>query len=450
MGSFCASEHGRVVGMNSAVKVSVVMAVYNAMPYLKQALDTLESQTLQEVEIICVDDGSSDGSYEYLCSRIRGKRNMYLYRNLIPSEGAALARNIGIAKAKGEYLSILDADDFFDDDMLEKTYNHIVNTRSDVVMFDAWRYDEKNKIDRFWNYLRDEYLPKGDVFSNEEDVDFFNATHGAAWDKLFRREFIEAYNIRFMESKFTDDLVFTYTALSCAKRVGVLRKKLLHYRYNTGSNQSATIGEWPEIAYKAAYQLRNEMESRGTFEKYKIGFSKYMGAFAWSVLDSMNTVKNYERLFFDLKNEYLSKLGILDLSETDFDNTYHFVCREVMLNVDKVDEFFFERRNHPYIKGSNYNQELVKHLNPGTVVALYGAGNKGRKAFMILLDEPNYTLSVWVDKNYKEIGFPVRSVDEIYNTYFDKLWIAKNKKISDAIREELVNMGIPNEKIIWF
>ena len=124
------------------IKVSVVMAVYNAERYLRQALGSVCAQTLKEIEIICVDDGSTDGSMEILKEFAGQDDRIKILQHLEKTDGAAAARNMGLQAAKGEYLSFLDADDWFEPDMLEKAYEKASLQELDVLIFDAYVYRE--------------------------------------------------------------------------------------------------------------------------------------------------------------------------------------------------------------------------------------------------------------------------------------------------------------------
>ena len=107
--------------MLEEIKISIIMPVYNAEKYLCEALDSVRNQTLKEIEIICVDDGSTDRSVEILSEYQKKDSRIKVLHQTEPSAGAALARNLGLQEARGEYLSFLDADDLFEPDLLEST-----------------------------------------------------------------------------------------------------------------------------------------------------------------------------------------------------------------------------------------------------------------------------------------------------------------------------------------
>jgi glycosyltransferase involved in cell wall biosynthesis len=124
-------------------KVSVIMPVYNVENYLRQCLDSVINQTLRDIEIICIDDQSTDGSlgilkdYAAIDPRIR----IITQKNA----GAGAARNTGLKVAKGEYLSFLDSDDFFELDMLEKAYHACSTNNLDFVVFRSDKFDNDSK-----------------------------------------------------------------------------------------------------------------------------------------------------------------------------------------------------------------------------------------------------------------------------------------------------------------
>mgnify|MGYP003293675814 CR=1 FL=1 len=160
-------------------KVSVIVPVYNAEAFIEESANMILNQTLTEIEAIFVDDGSSDSSLEILKSlEAKDSRVKVLHQENI---NAGAARNFGLSYATGEYLSFLDADDLFDETMLEKAYN--AASGSDIIVYGAD------------NYLMDTgaYEPIEDAITDSENI--FCRYKGWTWDKLFKSEFIKENNI---------------------------------------------------------------------------------------------------------------------------------------------------------------------------------------------------------------------------------------------------------------
>ena len=128
----------------SQIKVSVIVPVYNTRPYLPQCLDSLCGQTLKEIEILCIDDGSTDGSAEYLEEAAKRDGRIRVFRE--NNTGAGAARNIGLLEAKGAYLAFLDSDDFAEPQMLERMYREAWDAAADICVCQARRWHEDLKI----------------------------------------------------------------------------------------------------------------------------------------------------------------------------------------------------------------------------------------------------------------------------------------------------------------
>lgn len=124
-------------------KVTVLTAVYNAEPYLRQCLDSLQNQTLTDCQFICIDDCSTDASYSILQSYARNDNRFQLLRTPVNS-GIAVTRNLGLAFAKGTYVTMLDADDWFAPDTLELAYNTLMETQSQCAVLQLIRHYEED------------------------------------------------------------------------------------------------------------------------------------------------------------------------------------------------------------------------------------------------------------------------------------------------------------------
>ena len=145
------------------IKVSVIIPVYNAEKYLRQCLDSVLGQSLKELEVICVDDGSTDSSREIIMEYAnRDGRVKSLSQS---NSGPGAARNLGLSVANGENVIFLDADDWFECDFLEKTCACIERTEADICICKAERFDSQTgkTLPSEW-MLKTEYIP-GEVFA---------------------------------------------------------------------------------------------------------------------------------------------------------------------------------------------------------------------------------------------------------------------------------------------
>ncbi|MCQ2097233.1 MAG: glycosyltransferase [Fibrobacter sp.] len=226
--------------------VSVVIPVHNGEKYLRECLDTVVGQTLKELEIICVNDGSTDGSLaileEYAARDARVK--------IVSQEAsnAGHARNTGLAETTGKYLSFLDADDWFELDMLQSMVSLAKETDADVVFCKAATFNQKTGVQSTKSFsLKERLVPKGKVFSFADiREDAFQFCRTAAWDKLYKASFVKAEGLQFQEQPRMNDCFFSTMANVRARKMAVCNKTFIHYRINTGTSITSIS---PDIAY---------------------------------------------------------------------------------------------------------------------------------------------------------------------------------------------------------
>ena len=221
-------------------KVSVIIPVYNVEQYLRECLDSVVHQTLKEIEIICVDDGSTDKSLDILKEYAAKDNRITILKQ--QNLHAGVARNAGLAVAKGEYLSFLDSDDFFELNMLEETYKYSQGKNIDICIFGCSFYDNQTKLKSSPSWiLREDCLPQQEVFTPKEVADhLFQITNNWPWNKLFRHKYIAQNKLFFQSISHTNDTYFVCLALSLARRISVLKQKYVNYRMNVSKSLTTT------------------------------------------------------------------------------------------------------------------------------------------------------------------------------------------------------------------
>ena len=239
------------------IKVSVIVPIYNAEKYIKKCVESILNQSLKEIELILVNDGSTDASYS-ICQTYAEKDKRIVLLDQV-NAGVSVARNNGLNVAKGKYIEFVDADDYIESDTIEILYKRAVKSNSDTVIFgikNVYSDNESFTDVKDEDYTLTEFLKHyGEYISN--------AIIGATWNKLYRRELIEG--VRFIEGKrYNEDLFFNLDALKKCKIISLHQGVHYNYIHNADSVTSKYIENLFEIyaeSNKKAIQFLKETNS---------------------------------------------------------------------------------------------------------------------------------------------------------------------------------------------
>ena len=205
-------------------KVTIIVPIYNVEKYLKRCIESLVNQTLQEIEIILVNDGSTDNSGKIAKKYQKRFKNKIIYLEK-ENGGLSDARNFAIPYAKGEYIAFLDSDDYVEKDTYENMYKIAKKEKSDMV-----------ECDFYWEYLHKSKIDTGEIYHSKEEM--LEEVRVVAWNKLIRREIIQKRNIEFPKGYRYEDVEFTYKLIPYLDKVSFLKEPCIHYvqRENSISN----------------------------------------------------------------------------------------------------------------------------------------------------------------------------------------------------------------------
>lgn len=269
-------------------KISVILSVYNSSAFLGRCLDSIISQSFKDIEIICVDDESTDDSLDILKEYEKKDSRIKVFTQ--SHGGAGKARNTGIDYAKGEYLSILDSDDFFDFCMLEKAYISAKENDADIVIYGTDFFDDKKRIFIPCDYSFRKDLVNGQFILSANSIPdkIFNICCGWAWDKLFKTGFVKKCGVRFQEIRTTNDMFFVFCLLSKAERICYFDKVMVHRRINVNNSLSVTRERSWEDFYSALYALKERLIYDGTYEKFKRSFVNWALNFSLWQIDTID------------------------------------------------------------------------------------------------------------------------------------------------------------------
>ena len=301
-------------------QVSIVIPVCNVERYLRECLDSVVNQTLKDLEIICVDDGSTDGSVGILEEYARGDGRFRIVRR--PNQGAAEARNRGLEIARGDYVVFLDSDDFFEPLMLEHLAGIAARDDADVVLCNFFRFSEETgKEERLTTSCDRTFLPPQMPFAAASVADWiFQTTIACPWNKLFRREFLVERGLRFQDLPNSNDLAMIYSALALARRISYSDCAFVHYRVRgNASSLQGTKRKNPLCFLLALRELRRRLEAHGVWS-----------AFASSWLETFRVHMAYN--FRTIPEEALSAAARKEI-EAEYEQARQAVAKEIRVSV---------------------------------------------------------------------------------------------------------------------
>ncbi len=212
--------------------ISVIVPIYNVEKYVRKCLESLKSQTMRQIEVICIDDGSTDGSGriadEYCNTDDSGNGDDWPLFRVIHTEnrGLSAARNRGIDEARAEWLMFVDSDDWVEDTFCEIPYKAGVNNDADLVVFSTYKVSKNGKIlKQKTNYIID-----------EGEIDEYSAIMHCglvAWNKLYKRDLFGS--IRYPEGRVHEEIAITHKIIHKAKKMLLINEKLYFYRFRNNS-----------------------------------------------------------------------------------------------------------------------------------------------------------------------------------------------------------------------
>lgn len=233
----------------SQIKVSVIVPIYNVEKYLNRCLNTLVNQTLKEIELILVNDGTKDNSMEIV------KQYEKKYDNIIiinkKNGGLSSARNAGLKIAQGEYISFIDSDDFVKETMMERLYQKAKETDADMVISGFYSYISENDCIEKLPYLKDSIIEEKDIISKivlpmcgelpESDKDI--SMNVCVWKNIYRRSLFEEHKIKFKSERevLSEDIIFHLDFVPYMKKIAIIHESFYYYVYNSVSLSNGTI-----------------------------------------------------------------------------------------------------------------------------------------------------------------------------------------------------------------
>lgn len=264
--------------MNSTPKISILVPCYNVEKYLHQCIDSILEQTFTDMEILCLNDGSTDSTPDIL-KEYAEKDDRIIVVNK-PNSGYGATMNIGLKMAKGKYIGIVESDDYIEKEMFGTLYDRAEKDSLDIT---RCLYIERNMTNGRNHVVTHQFSSKYDKVLNPKELQEIFFIQPSIWVGLYRRDFLERNGIRFLETPGASfqDTSFAFKVYACAERVEFIPKVLHNYRINESS--SVTSPSKVFFVCDEEAEIRRFAAERGLSDLLKEAMAfRAFGSYKWN------------------------------------------------------------------------------------------------------------------------------------------------------------------------
>lgn len=270
------------------MKVSVIVPVYNVEEYLTKCLDSLVHQTLEDIEIILINDGSTDRSQAIL-DRYKKKYPEKIRVFYKENGGQGSARNIGIREASGDYIGFVDSDDYVTLDMFEKLYAAAIREDADLVTCNYYYIDDRGQR-------------KINLYKPQKQTDLFFNPWAAPWNKLYRRTILTKNNVFYPELRAYEDTAFYADIIPFVNKIINIDDPLIYQFYHGSSTMNAKQNERTLLIFDVIDYILNFYRDHGVYEKYY----EYLEYFCSKILLSSSVLRLCQIRDRKIRRKYLN------------------------------------------------------------------------------------------------------------------------------------------------
>jgi CDP-glycerol glycerophosphotransferase len=324
------------------VDISVVIPVYNVEQYLKETINSLKNQTVANIEMIFINDGSTDKSLNILEEEAKiDKRIRVITQN---NSGASKARNRGIEEAVGKYVAFMDSDDLLPKSAYEVLLNQFITTDADLAMGRVERFNKEKK-----------WTPKPQIpIYEKERVTTINEfpvllQNAGVWNKLYKREFLIENNLKFLEGNKIEDILFTFNCYFLARKIAITPSTIYYWRVvkTSVSNNKNNIKYFLD-RLEIAYLIEKLSIGKINSETHKILNKRNIGAVInlfkiyneYSFQEKKEIIKEAKKYFEKIQLEEIEQeFGIMTLIKVQF------ILKEDIFNLERTIHFHNQELN---------------------------------------------------------------------------------------------------------
>lgn len=432
------------------IKISVILPSLNVGKYIEECLKSVRNQTLQDIEIICVDAGSTDGTIEILERFAVTDSRISLIYSEKKSYGYQV--NLGIKHARGKYIGIVETDDFVNPEMFEQLWNIAETYNLEYVKGECKHFVCLDNGDKFiWtnNSLRD----RKDLYNkiiNPSQIPFLYARDFNVWKGIYNKSFLVDNGIWFNESQGAayQDIGFSELVIGCGRRAWYMDKAF--YCYRTDRDESS-VNSLHGLRY-SQNEFQRLINNNELFQKIvsKEGFYSHM---LQSFLGELK--KTLKSVGYDINSEYI--YGYLNWFKQILKDKYmysydNYAKKEFEYILKDTDEYVNRLQEEERYREEN-RKLLILNAKERKVV-VFGAGVRGNAAIRFLMCHNIIPVAI-CDNNRNLWGQNIQSIDVLspdtcVNKYKNTMFLIANKNYYEDIKCQLLNMGVDSNLIYEF
>lgn len=442
---------------DNPIKVSVIVPVYNNEKFLKKCLDSIANQTLDEIEIICIDDGSSDNSLEILNSyKLKDERFRIMSQN---NSGAAIARNNGLKMVRGEFVAFVDSDDWLELNALELLYDNAVSNDAELVLFDSVEHHKDNKLKERCYITNDSIKNHNNfTFNYQYRKNFVMNGYLVIWSKFYKTSFLKDNNITFSDHLIFNDVLFHIKSMLMAKKISYCPHILYNYlRTNQNSIQSKIgLSEKSFVLLDIMDEIEEYLIGNGFYEEFESTFIRFK---LTQLRGRLNKLKPSNRNdFYKLIKSYFQNMHISDgqIKDLSFENYRFFV--DVLTFDTYYEYYYYQENNMEYIdiggssKKFRINNKQIQDLKDKSRISQLNSINDEEFEFLKKYIVSMESLIARLQNNNKNLKDDLQKTKKA--RYYDEKAIESlirtNNEFTDLQEnlEDLANCAIEQQTII--
>lgn len=345
----------------SEIKISIIIPIFNAAKYLSRCLDSILNQDYKNLEIICINDGSTDESLTIL--HIYEKKDKRLKIISQFNQGAAAARNRGLKAATGEYISFIDADDYLEEGLYKYFTEAVQKDLVDIFMFNG---KINNKPSSSFFSKHNFYCPVEEC-QNVSYKDFFGIFYGnsGVYNKIFSRNFIEKNRLYFLEGNSFEDIDFWFRSLILTDKIKVSFKSFYHYQQENENSVTNSFGKNALSIFDTFSSMMKAAKKQGLDDFFQDALFQYQYEKITETLFIMKP--EYKEKLYNKAKEFLTR-RIKELKGYSYKNLMNFgICHNLLTNsfVDFKNTTLLFRENF------NYCTEKPKNIKFSVIIPVY-------------------------------------------------------------------------------